>query len=622
MRNVLKSGRQRRQLFHVAAAVTPWPPEESTPSRARLQVGNDKQRLHALSFPPRVKARGKLQRESRICIASRFLLAGLLAQPLPMLAAPTPDYDANVLEITVTYQDFDPHIPWRKKAAQVRQGFGVVIAPGQVLTTEDLVRNHTQVELRRAKSGSKLAAAVREADDQLNTAILTFIPPQTGFTNLPGANAPVPLALADIIRRDDRLTIVKLEHSGEFQTSEAQVVELSASAALRPLALKVLTQLSIEQHGTPAFIDGRLAGLSVDYDPKTQTGLFIPCTTLSRFLADANAPPYKGMAWAGFQFEPLMDPVKRRFLGVPQEQGGILVTKTSPGSGAATVLQAGDVITAWDGVAVDTQGYYADQDFGRLRLPYLIGGRRAPGERVPVEFVRAQKTIRTEVLLKRQRDAEELIPEQATLAGPGQADAPVEYLVEGGLVLQELTGEYLRAAGENWQLKMNPRLVYYYLHQDKIMEKPGDHVVVLSMVLPDSINIGYQEFRDQVVTAVNGLGVRNMADVFRLVDASGGLRSISLLGYGVDLALDETALAEANRRIAAQYRIPRLRYQKIRKITIVGAPHRWRDWSYNYLGISRLLGFGSGEKNKRKTQTANSSKSRWAPSAAHSLLAG
>jgi len=36
-------GRQRRQLFHVAAAVTPWPPEKSTPSPARsataLQAG-------------------------------------------------------------------------------------------------------------------------------------------------------------------------------------------------------------------------------------------------------------------------------------------------------------------------------------------------------------------------------------------------------------------------------------------------------------------------------------------------------------------------------------------------------------------------------------------------------
>src|ERR1035437_8082800 len=29
-------GRPRRRLFHVAAGVSPWPPEESTPSRARL----------------------------------------------------------------------------------------------------------------------------------------------------------------------------------------------------------------------------------------------------------------------------------------------------------------------------------------------------------------------------------------------------------------------------------------------------------------------------------------------------------------------------------------------------------------------------------------------------------
>ncbi|MFH1969555.1 MAG: hypothetical protein ABIJ53_04465, partial [Verrucomicrobiota bacterium] len=30
--------RPKRHLLHVAAAVTPWPPEESTPSRARLQI--------------------------------------------------------------------------------------------------------------------------------------------------------------------------------------------------------------------------------------------------------------------------------------------------------------------------------------------------------------------------------------------------------------------------------------------------------------------------------------------------------------------------------------------------------------------------------------------------------
>jgi len=480
----------------------------------------------------------------------------LFALPKPAVAAPGPDYDASMVEITVTYQDHDPQIPWRKKAAAIRHGYGVVIGPAQVLTTEDLVRNQTQVELCRAKSGVKLAATVLEADEQLNTALLTFSN-SAAANAVAAANALLPMALADIIRRDDRLTIVKLEKTGEFQTSVGQVVELSSSASPRPLALKVLTQSSIDGNGTPALLNGQLAGLSVAYDKKTQTGLFIPCTTLRRFIADANAPPYKGLAWAGFQFEPLLDPVKRRYLGVPEPEGGIVVTKTTPGSGAAEVLQAGDVITAWDGIPIDAQGYYTDADFGRLRLAYLIGGRRAAGNSVPVALVRDRKPCALQVLLSRQRDRDEYIPE----AIGGES---VEYLVEGGLVLRELTGNYLRAAGENWKLQMNPRLVYYYLHQDKFARQPGDHVVLLSMVLPDSINIGYQEFRDQVVTAVNGQPIRNMADVFRAVDNAGGLRRVTLLGCGVDLALDETTLAEANRRIAAQYRIPHLRYQKER----------------------------------------------------------
>ncbi len=473
-------------------------------------------------------------------------MTGLLAAtPLPL-----PDYDASVVEVIVTYQEHDPRIPWRKKASAVRHGYGVVIGSGQVLTTEDLVRNQTQVELRRAKSGAKLAANVLEADDQLNTALLTF-------TNIPSANVLRPLALADTIRRDDRLTIVKLENTGEFQTSDGQVVELSASTLPRPLALKVLTQSSIDGNGTPALCNGQIAGLSVAYDKKTQTGVFIPCTTLRRFINDANAPPYKGLAWAGFQFEPLLDPVKRCYLGVTEAQGGIVVTKTTPGSGAAAALQAGDVITTWDGIPIDSQGYYTDRDFGRLRLAYLIGGRRAAGDSVPVILVRDQQPRTVQVLLKRQRDSDEFIPE----AGGGE---PAEYLVEGGLVLRELTGDYLRASGENWKLQINPRLVYYYFHQDKFAHQRGDHVILLAMVLPDSINVGYQEFRDQAVTAVNGQPVRNMTDVFRAVDSAGGLRRVSLRGCAVDLALDETGLDESNRRIAAQYRIPQLRYQQKR----------------------------------------------------------
>jgi len=166
----------------------------------------------------------------KFAACSIVLLTALLSLPAPTVAAPAPDYDASVVEIIVTYQDHDPKIPWRKKASAIRHGYGVFISPTQVLTTEDLVRNQTQVELRRARSGVKLTATVLEADYQLNTALLTF-------SNSAAANTLLPMALADTIRRDDRLTIVKLEKTGEFQTSEGQVVELSASASPRPLAL-------------------------------------------------------------------------------------------------------------------------------------------------------------------------------------------------------------------------------------------------------------------------------------------------------------------------------------------------------------------------------------------------
>ena len=53
---------------------------------------------------------------------SLILLTALLALPAPTVAAPGPDYDASVVEITVTYQDHDPQIPWRKKASAIRQG--------------------------------------------------------------------------------------------------------------------------------------------------------------------------------------------------------------------------------------------------------------------------------------------------------------------------------------------------------------------------------------------------------------------------------------------------------------------------------------------------------------------
>ncbi|MDO9541800.1 MAG: hypothetical protein Q7J98_05700 [Kiritimatiellia bacterium] len=470
-----------------------------------------------------------------------------------------PDDDASIVEVIAVCQEFDARIPWRKKPPEIRQGLAVVVEGNQVLTFDGIVRNSNLIEIRRARTGTKLEAKTIVADEQIGAALLKIADEKAAaqFKSVP---------IADKVRRNDLVTIVKMDASGQFQTDEGQVIEVISSP--RGLLFKVLTDLGIEKKGTPVFLnntrpgsprgeageDRVLAGIVINYDKSTQTCTVLSATTLKKFLAGALALPYAGSAWAGLTWEPLLDPAKRKYLGVDGQKGGVLVVRTAPGSGAAAVLQNEDVIVEIDGYQLDEMGYYSDPDFGRLLFTYLINGRHSPGENAALTIFRNRRKITAQMLLKRQSDIAQIIPENT-------AGAQGEYLAEGGLILRELTGDYLRAGGREWIIQNNPRLVYYYFNPWQFSNKEGEHLVVLSGVLPDQINIGY-EYRDEVVTAVNGRPVRRLADVFKVVDQDGGLKRVSLMGYEIDLVLDEQEMAGANRRIAANYRIPSMRYQR------------------------------------------------------------
>lgn len=475
-----------------------------------------------------------------------------------------PANDATILEIIATCQEFDQHTPWRKKPPQTRQGLGVVIEGNHILTFGGITRNSTLIEIRRARTGVKFEAKKIVTDEQIGAALLKI-----GDGKAAAQFKSVPVA--DKVKRNDMVTIVKLDDSGQLQSDQGQVIEIISSP--RGLLFKVLTDLVIEKNGTPVFLnntrlggdsglrqaqssreDWELAGITIKYDKSTQTCLVLSGTTLKQFIAAATNTPYAGIAWAGMTWEPLLDPAKRKQLGMGKQTGGILVVRTAPGSGAAVALQTEDVIIEIDGHQIDEMGYYRDTDFGRLLFSHIINGRHIPGENIPLTIVRNRKTTSVQMRLKKQDDSAQIVSENP-------AGAQAEYIAEGGLIMRELTADYLQSAGNDWIIQTNPRLVHYYFNPWQYSTLEGEHIVILSMVLPDEINIGYHECDDEVVTAVNGKNIRRLDDVFKAVDRDNGLRSVSLMGNGVDLVLDEKEMPEANRRIAANYRIPSLRHQ-------------------------------------------------------------
>lgn len=459
------------------------------------------------------------------------------------------DANAPVVRVTVTYQEHDPFLPWQKRSPQVRAGFGAVIDGAHVLTTEGLVRNHTLIEIQLARAGEKITTTLVKADPQVGLALL-HVADATALADLKH------ITPADGAPEGDQVEIIQIDETSGIQRGDGHLVKALVdalpNAPYSALQYDVLTDLNVDGEGAPVLSGDRLTGIMVSYSRSSRTGKMLPAVYISRFINDARDGDYDGFASAGFSWKALVDPTKRAYLGVDAESGGVQILSALPGSGAGKVLKPNDVVLTWDGQAVDKLGYYADEDYGRLIFPHLIKGRRKPGETVPVGIVRDGIPQDVQVPLTCRNEDGDLIPENVV----GEA---FPYLIDGGLVIRELTGRMLHAYGGQWQTRTDPRLAHFYLTRQYAPEQPGDRVVLLSAVLPDPINIGYQHFRDQIIEKVNGEPVRNIRDVFRIVDTAGSIRSLSLRAMHIDIVLDQETLPAANQRIVRQYRLPALR---------------------------------------------------------------
>ncbi len=487
---------------------------------------------------------------------SALLLLPLAAAPQADANDATPTQDvthASLLQVSVSFQAVDPFQPWQKQRPGRRAGLGVVVGTNLVLTTETMVRNHTLIEIRRPRAGEKIPARVVRVDPKLNLALLTVNP---------GALAGLPAAsIATGIKLGQAVTISKLDETAQVQTGagviDRMLLDSPPGIPFSMPLLRITTPMLVGMSGAPLFRDGQLAGLVMGDDSNKREAAALPAFMLRYFLNDATTDhdrPYAGIASAGILWQPLIDPAKRAHLGAAPDNGGVQILSTLPGSGAAEIFQSGDVLHAWAGHPIDNLGFYRDEEFGRLPFPFLIKARQRPGQTVPVEILRAGERLTLELQLQTLHDELALIPENVE-------GAPEAYLVQGGFILRELTGNFIRAHRSNWQTSVDSRLVNLYLTRRGAPTEPGDRVVILAGVLPDEINIGYQHLRYAVVEAINDKPIRNMRDVFELLDSEGQLYQFKLKGMGVAPILDPEKLSEANQRMQQRYAIPSLQYR-------------------------------------------------------------
>ena len=480
-----------------------------------------------------------------------FLFLFLLS-PAVRAEEPKPEKTLSVIRVNVTNQAWDFTRPWGKRPPFSRRAVGTVLEGGRVLVTAELVANANYVEFETPEGGQKVPAMVDVVDYEANLALL-----KTDDAAFLKPIKPLEVAPAAV---GDTLSVWQLEATGNLLVTKATMTTAEITRYPTddsPLLIYRLTtplQFRDSSFTLPVVKDGKLAGIVMRYDNATNNADIIPAPVIQHFLTDAAKPPYKGFPRSGITTAQTRDPQFRRYIGLNGgPSGGIYVTDLLPGGPAERAgVQKGDVIFKIDGEAVDQDGNYKDPDYGKIGIAHLFSTKHFDGETVKVTVFRKGETKELQLKLAHR-------PVESYVIEPYVFDRAPKFFVLGGLVLGELSRQFLKEFGGDWVKKAPEQFVYFDRQQGDLFRDGPKKIVFLHRVLPSDITVGYEELANLVIKKINGVALQSLADVpGALTKAVDGLHKVEFDGEPTVIYLDAAQVTANEEAFKAKYRLPSL----------------------------------------------------------------
>jgi hypothetical protein len=468
--------------------------------------------------------------------------------PTSQAQSPSPGSDdpaRGVVLVHVHGADIDWNAPWSHGSSWTRTLTGLVVAGHKVFVGGWGLRGGQEVEVQKPGAVTRAAARVALFDVDAGLALLDVDDP-TFWGDLR------PAVLSPTLPKGRR---VKLWHAladgMRVEAYDGAVTGFQDYGRFAFVHMKI-GQVDLQHVGVSDVVsmDGQVVGLMMG---ASNTDVFAMASpTVIDFLAEASHVPYRGYAGADIRWQKLSNPALRDSLGLRADEGGVLVSEVQPGGSSNGVLQPGDALLTVDGTKIDSDGTYLDPAAGRMDFGPLFLRRRHSGDSVAMSVLRRGERMPLTLTLKRVPNAERLVPWFGA-----ELD---RYAVEGGLVFQRLSREYLLTFGKDWETKAPPQLLEPYELMPGSFGPERAGIVVLTRVLPVPATLGYEQVSNLIVDRINGARVQTVDDVRNAFSHPEGAFHVVTFspGQGVRrVVIDVQEAKDADESLRAKYHYDR-----------------------------------------------------------------
>jgi len=480
----------------------------------------------------------------KLIFAVSLLLTG---QALGQADESKANWQDSIVLLDVTRNNFNFRIPWDKRAQSVSK-FGAVIEGKELLTTAAGLANHTLVRIQKGGRGKWTNGEVRWIDYQANLAII-------GVEDDAFWEGLAPVIFTDAKGFKENLQVIRWR-GGNIEKRAAEFSRFSVADANFNQAPRIELKASSEIEGAGKaelmVTKDQVVGLVASKSGSTCS--VIPAPFITQVLKLRKTDQYKGLGYFDFIWQPASNPAVIDYFKLDGAPRGVLVIK--PGKKKSS-LKLHDIILEVGGFPIDIQGDYLDPDYGHVIMEYLACRNKWAGDILKLKIWRDGKVQDIDYKLPKADFSDNLVMDRPS-------DVEPTYLIAGGLVFVPLSAEFLSSWGSDWQRSAPFRLVFYNNQKAK---KDQKSLVVLSLVLPDFYNIGYQQRSSQniVIEKANGNLISTLEDLAKALDKPKDGFHILEFKKGSSLGkiiLDAEKLEQANDRIAQRYGIQSLQKLK------------------------------------------------------------